>query len=293
MGRDTDTRTDEANSALENVSRRAVLKITGAGAGIAALGGASTAGADQAEGNGTESDGESTETDDGVHFVEDLIDPTFGYPLAAGETDDVDVAHTVDAYTEEGPGDHENFPSPPESGNGGASEFPFEFAFDPVGIHVTTDDVVKFRDTAGEHTVTAFHGKFTVPQREVPMRVPDGVPGFTSPPLVDGESWLYQFPVAGVYDLFCLPHLDFGMVMRVVVSDAESGQSAADGFSGPTAGDLPPDARTVLTAPELDPARIVDEGTVAWGALTLDGSGTDAETATGTATPTGTETPTG
>jgi hypothetical protein len=63
-------------------------------------------------------------------------------------------------------------------------------------------------------------------------RLPDAVPGFTSPPVVDGESWLYQFHEEGVYDLLCLPHVVFGMVMRIVVMETE-----ADDDNGGDAGD--------------------------------------------------------
>lgn len=281
MGFGTDTRESESNSVLEELSRRTVLKITGAGAGIAALGGGSMVGAGQ-EGEDETEDGEETTEDDEAQSVEDSIDPVFGHPLAADETDDVDVENVVELYTEEGEGEHVNFPQSPAPENGGeASEFPFEFAFDPAGIQVTTDDVVQFQNLAGEHTVTAFQEKFSIPQREVPTRVPDGVPGFTSPPIVDGESWLFQFPKTGVYDIFCLPHMAFGMVMRVVVSDPDSDEA----FEAPTAGELPPNPQMVLTAPELDPDNIVDQGSVAWADLTLEAPGTGTERA-GDAAPT-------
>jgi plastocyanin len=201
---------------------------------------------------------------DGRHFVSDLIDPTFGYPLATDETDDVDIAHVVEAYTEEGEGAHEGFPQFPEEGNPPQ----VEFAFDPVGIHVEQDALIHFFSSAGEHTVTAIHEKFSMPMRPVPTRVPDGVLGFTSPPIVDGESWVYQFPERGVYDILCLPHYFLGMVMRVVVGDPDEGEA----FEAPTAGkeQIPPNVQAVLSADELDPANIVDAGTIAWEDLTLE-----------------------
>lgn len=271
MGFGNNTRESESNSSIEAWPRRAVLRITGAAAGAAALGGGAAVGAGQENGHGHGTDEE--DTGDDAHFVEDLIDPTFGYPLAAGETDDVDVEQVVELYTEEGEGDHENFPRPLDPEEAEGSGFPFEFVFDPVGLQVTTDDVVKFHDLAGEHTITAFHEKFSIPQRAVPTRVPDGVPGFTSPPIVDDESWLYQFPAAGVYDIFCLPHMPFGMVARVVVTEPDGDGTDGDAFTAPTADELPPNAAAVLNAPELEPSNVVDQGSVAWADVTIETAG--------------------
>ncbi len=50
--------------------------------------------------------------------------------------------------------------------------------------------------------MTAFDPKFDEPPFLV---LPDRVPtdyGFTSPPVTDGDTWLYQFATKGVYDLF-------------------------------------------------------------------------------------------
>lgn len=271
MPRDPDTRSDASSSTIPNRSRRTVLKIAGVGAGLAALGGASTgAAADQHE---SEEESETDAEFDADHFIEDLIDPTFGYPLAANETADVDLEHAVELVAEPGEGTHADFPQVPDS----EGEDPSEFFFDPVGLQVEPDDLVQFRVTAGEHTVTAFHEKFTIPPRAIPTRVPDGVPGFTSPPILDGESWVYQFPVKGVYDILCLPHLFFGMSMRIVVFDPEEDDVEDDAFAAPTAGELPPNAERVLTADELDPANIVAEGSVAWEELTIS-EGSELET---------------
>lgn len=106
--------------------------------------------------------------------------------------------------------------------------------------------------------MTAFHEKFSTQHREAPTRVPDGVPGFTSPPLIPDESWLYQFVEKGVYDILCLPHLPAGMVMRVVVMDPEKDSVDDEAFSEPSAGPVPPNANAVLDADELDPSYIVD-----------------------------------
>lgn len=267
MSRDTSGPTAEANSTLREWSRRTVLKLAGSGVALAGVGGAGVVGATQEDDDGD--DGEGDDGGDGEgddsSLVEDLVDPTWGYPLAADETESVDIDTVVELVTEEGDGPQENFPLNPESGEA----FPFEFYFDPVGLHVPPDGVVHFLSVAGEHTVTAFHEKYSNPEIQVPTRIPADVVGFTSPPVVDGESWLYQFETPGVYDLLCLPHLGFGMVMRVVVADPETADLSSEPFAVSAPENLPPNVTRVLGSPDLDPATIVEEGTVAWEDLTL------------------------
>lgn len=258
-------------SRIPGISRRRALAIAGAGA--AALGSASTVfGGDGHEaktpGGGNETD---TDTAQSQHFLADLVDPVFGYPLATEETDDVELEHLVNAIVEEGQGAHENFPQEPdENVPGGGVEIETEFLFDPVGLHVEPDDLVHFNMATGLHTVTAFHEKFGEPGFEVPTRVPNDVPGFTSPPLAPGESWVYQFSKTGVYDYLCLPHLGLGMVGRIVVLDPDEDDVETDEFAAPTQGELPPNVERVLNADELAPAHIVDSGSVAWSDLSLE-----------------------
>jgi len=301
-----DNNTQEDGGDGSDWSRRNVLKITGAGASIAALGGVSMVGTGQEDGEtetptGTETETPTgTETADDSAVVDDLIDPTFGYPLAADETGSVDIDTVVESDQLEGEdGVHEGFPLQPGPEGG---EFPVEFIFDPVGLQVTPDQVVHFLSVVGEHTVSAFDEKYANPQLTIPTRVPEESPGFTSPPIVDGESWLYQFATPGVYDILCLPHYFFGMVMRVVVFDPEEDDIEDEAFSVEPLSEGPPNTQAVLNAPELDPANIVEAGEVAWADLTLEvpepeppegtpGEGTPAEESP-TGTP-GDETPTG
>lgn len=324
------TNNDDSNDQHRTVDdkRRSVLKLTGVGVGLAGIAGATSVGAlggdDKDDGDGKDgddgkNDGSDKGDGDSDHFIADLVDPTFGYPLAADETDDLTLEHVVTATMEEGPGAHPNFPTedfgdegmgaPPGTPGtpngtpstpagtpdartdtdgtatpGGAGEIPVEFFFDPVGLHVEPDDLVHFAAVSGLHTISAFHEKFSEPQFELPTRVPEGVPGFTSPPLVPDESWVYQFVEPGVYDYFCFPHLGLGMVARIVVFDPETHDLDDEAFAEPETGGLLPNDERVLSAPELDPAHIVENCTVAWADLTLDGSGTDTDTETDTET---------
>ena len=307
--------------------RRSILKLAGAGVGMAGLGGAmavSATGDDQKTDD--DKDDGKTKKDAGYdHFLSDLVDPTFGYPLASDETDDLKLKHVVDVTLEEGPGAHAGFPTedfgeppaemegmtngtvetPAESvgtpnGTGGAptttdgppsgpGEIPVEFFFDPVGLWVKPGALVHFKDILALHTVTAFHEKFSEPGFEIPNRIPEGVPGFTSPPLVPDESWVYKFETPGVYDYFCLPHLGLGMVGRIVVFDPDTCNIEDDVFTVPEADGLSPNVELVLTAPELDPAYIVEHKKVAWSDITIGGESMGTDTATETETPTETE----
>lgn len=326
-----DSESDGHQRSVDNERRRNVLKLTGVGVGLAGVAGVTGAGAlgggddDGDDDNGEDSNGDDNgEKDDGNgdddHFIADLVDPTFGYPLAADETDDLSLQHVVEATIEEGSGAHPNFPTEDFGGEGmegtpggvtgtptgtpstptgtaetatstddtqgESGEIPAEFFFDPVGLHVEPDDLVHFADIGGLHTITAFHEKFSEPEFPMPTRVPEGVPGFTSPPLVPTESWVYQFTEPGVYDYFCFPHLGLGMVGRIVVFDPEMHDLDDEAFAEPETDSLLPNAERVLTAPELDPANIVENCTVAWADLTLDGAATETATETGTDTDT-------
>ena len=132
-----------------------------------------------------------------------------------------------------------------------------EFCFQPVGLFIEVGDTVRFNAVTPHHTVTAYH-----PQQGKPQRVPEGVEPFSSPVIPVGESWEYTFTVPGIYDVWCAPHENYGMAMRVVVGEASGpAAEASDDFSpGGTYGA----AGMVLNDPALDPQRIIDAGSVLW-----------------------------
>lgn len=221
------------------MSRRVLMKVFGVSAGVAALGGTAAG----STGRGTR------------------IDKIYGATYAAG-VDTVPaglVDHLVELHIRGGEGDHAGFPIDPDSGD----EIPAEFFFDPVGLHVTPGEIVDFNVHNHLHTVTSFHPKY----EGFPERVPTDH-ALTSPPISDGDSWLYKFTTKGVYDLLCLPHLGLGMVMRVVVFDPA--EDSLDDSTFEEWGPLPiPNAGNVLSDDALDPANIVAAGEVAWSDLTL------------------------
>lgn len=119
------------------------------------------------------------------------------------------------------------------------------FHFEPMGLQVEEGDIIRFDFTSPEHTVTAYH-----PELDRQRRVPDGVPPFSSPAVNQGGFWLYQFDSPGLWDLFCVAHEVFGMVIRIVVGDPSD--PGYDGTFGPAnpppAGPLAPTSRAALAA---------------------------------------------
>lgn len=227
------------------LDRRTLMKVFGVGAGVSVLGGTAT---------GTPGRG-------------NRIDEVYGASYAA-DRDTVPsglVDHTVELHIHEGEGDHPDFPmvDSPEDGDFDPDTEGPETFFDPVGLHVKPGEVVEFTvHGVGLHTITAFDPKFNEPPfLTLPNRVPTDY-AFTSPPVAEDDSWLYRFTEKGVYDLFCLPHVSLGMVMRIVVANKDSG------FDEPT-GSIPPNADAVLTDDALDPSDIIDAGEVAWADLDL------------------------
>ena len=257
-------------------TRRNVLLTLGAGSSLTALGGSVTANSHTADGgqhnNRSDQKGgkEMSSGDDCPPCIDDLM----GYASLSMELD-VPAAlqpdHTVEMrlddadvlFPEEGETDEiPDGPSiDPADGEGpGVTEevegFP-DFYYDPVGLAVEVGDVVEFPNPSpGEHTVTAIHPRFF----GLPQRIPDGAAPLSSPPVMPGENWLYQFDEPGVYDLFCLPHFDLGMAMRIIVTTGNCTVSEVS----PPSNALPPTVAAVLGADALAPANVVNNGPIAW-----------------------------
>ena len=196
MTRPTEERTEGGDDRLGerfDFARRPLLKALGGGtalslgSGVAAASG--DASGDQASGDRDRDDGDRSEG----------IDPVFGYPTTDPEGIPEALApdHEVELLA-----------APP-----GPDRPPLLY-FDPTGLRVDPGDVVQFTFLSPDHTVTAFH-----PRIGLDRRVPEAAEPFSSPVLGPETAWLYRFEHEGVYDLYCAPHLDLGMVMRLVVGD--------------------------------------------------------------------------
>jgi len=135
-----------------------------------------------------------------------------------------------------------------------------EFYFEPAGLYIQPGDTVVFTALTPHHTVTAYH-----PRHGKPQRVPDGVEPFSSPVMPVATSWSYTFVIPGVYDIWCAPHEQYGMAMRIVVGEATGPGATVSTDFGPegTFGA----AGLVLNDAALSPANIIANGSVSWNAI--------------------------
>jgi plastocyanin len=97
------------------------------------------------------------------------------------------------------------------------------FWYSPLGIHVAPGQTVRWtnRDPGNSHTATAYHPVLF----DRPLRIPEGAEPWDSGYLLPENSFSVTLTVPGVYDYYCLPHEQAGMVGRIVVG-AEPGSGA-------------------------------------------------------------------
>ncbi len=86
--------------------------------------------------------------------------------------------------------------------------------FEPNGLLVEPGQTVRWVVQSNVHTTTAY-----APQNgDHSLRIPEGAAPWNSGFLVNpGDHFDVTFRVEGVYDYFCLPHEESGMVGRLVV----------------------------------------------------------------------------
>ena len=253
---------DANETGLMSQHRRTLLKAAGVASGASLFAGTGVA--------STHNSSSNHDSATGDNWCPPCIDRLAGYTALAGENElPAEPDHVVDMYieprhvlfqetaveeTDVDPVEPSDTEQPPE-------EFP-DFFFDPVGLHINPGDVVEFYNESEEHTITAMHPRFFGMQQ----RIPDGAPPFSSPPVMNEERWLYRFDEPGIYDLFCVPHFELGMVMRLVVLDEGCPLREAPEL----AEEFPPAVQTVFNAPELAAENIVQEGSIAWDDLTIE-----------------------
>lgn len=180
------------------------------------------------------------------------IDSHYGYASPANERlpGKLRPDHTVELYIESGP---------------------LGFHFAPMGLQIDVGDIVRFDFHSPDHTVTPYHLGHGRQQR-----VPGGEVPFSSPVVVPGGFWLYEFSHAGTYDLYCAPHQFFGMVMRLVVGGPDApdydGEFSEEGRPPIHAAELEaipgvtnwpfPTPADVFAADAMSVANITEEGSV-------------------------------
>lgn len=89
--------------------------------------------------------------------------------------------------------------------------------FDPFAVAVNPGALVRFvnRDSGNAHTVTGYHPEVLGRVRRIPKKAEP----FNSGYLLPGDAYELLLTVPGVYDFYCIPHEQAGMVGRLVVAD--------------------------------------------------------------------------
>jgi len=103
-----------------------------------------------------------------------------------------------------------------------------EVWFDPIGVLVQPGQTIRWtnRDPGNAHTATAYHPK----NFEHVCRIPEGAEPWNSDYLLPNEAFAVTLTLEGVYDYFCVPHEQAGMVGRIIVSHpVEAGAQPCEG----------------------------------------------------------------
>lgn len=98
--------------------------------------------------------------------------------------------------------------------------------FDPIGLLVQPGRTVRWvnRDPGNAHTATAYHPS----NFDRPRRIPIGAAAWDSDYLLPGEAFEVTLGVPGVYDYYCVPHEQAGMVGRIIVGTPGPASDAGD-----------------------------------------------------------------
>ncbi|UDL90423.1 hypothetical protein LGH82_03360 [Mesorhizobium sp. PAMC28654] len=92
--------------------------------------------------------------------------------------------------------------------------------FDPVGILVMPGQTIRWTnlDSGNSHTTTAYNPA----NFERKLRMPEAAKPWNSDYLMPGEAFSVTFTEQGVYDYYCIPHEQAGMVGRIIVGKPET-----------------------------------------------------------------------
>jgi plastocyanin len=89
--------------------------------------------------------------------------------------------------------------------------------FHPHVAWVAPGGTVTFHNASGTHTATAYH-----PDNDKPLRIPEGAEPFDSGLLTEeGATFEHTFETEGVYDVYCKPHEQLGMIGTVLVGEPD------------------------------------------------------------------------
>jgi plastocyanin len=105
-----------------------------------------------------------------------------------------------------------------------------EVWFDPIGVLIKPGQTVRWTVVENVHTTTAYHPK----NAGHSLRIPEGAAPWDSGFLVNpGDHFDISLTREGVYDYYCLPHEEAGMVGRIIVGQPGGpGTQPFDYFTG-------------------------------------------------------------
>jgi plastocyanin len=105
-----------------------------------------------------------------------------------------------------------------------------EVWFDPIGLWIPPGQTVRWVLHQDVHTTTAYHPRNDEHSLRIPERAQPWNSGFLLKP---GADFDVTFTIEGVYDYYCLPHEQAGMVGRIVVGQPSGpGSLPFDYFNG-------------------------------------------------------------
>jgi plastocyanin len=92
-----------------------------------------------------------------------------------------------------------------------------EVWFEPIGLLIDPGQTVTWtnRDDGNSHTTTAYHPTISGRSQRIPMNAKP----WHSDYLMPGGAFSVTFTEPGVYDYYCVPHEEAGMVGRIVVGE--------------------------------------------------------------------------
>lgn len=96
------------------------------------------------------------------------------------------------------------------------------YHFHPHVVRVTQGGTVQWVCESGTHSTTAYH-----PDHGTPQRIPDGAAAWDSGTVSSPTAFEHTFEVEGVYDYYCRPHEQMGMVASVIVGEPDPHEQPA------------------------------------------------------------------
>ncbi len=87
--------------------------------------------------------------------------------------------------------------------------------FDPIGVLVEPETTIRWIIRENVHTTTAYHPENNNHALRIPSKAKPWDSGYMVNP---GDQFEVTLTIPGVYDYYCAPHEEAGMVGRIIVA---------------------------------------------------------------------------